>query len=537
MSAGRIIALVLALAVAALLVRSWGGRSRARRALPLLAIATLVAIGLGVMPDLPHPEDVIEDIAVTLGPWTYLLVGVMSFAETGAFVGFVAPGEMTVIVAGVIAGQGEIDIKLLIPLVWVCSFIGDSLSFLLGHKLGRDFMLRHGPKFQITPPRLKAVEEYLARHGGKTVVIGRFIGFVRPLAPFIAGASRMPYGRYLPYAVIGTGLWSAAFCLLGYFFWQSFDRVIEYAGRGTLLLGWITALIFATVWLVRHFRHSENRVAFGHKLDELEARRGLRIPVQSARVSGRIARRIAAPLVWFFGPQVRFAWQRFTPGDLGIEFTSAAAITAVAGYGLVFYAVDASDGVLDSAAVQRVNTEAFALANSVQNRLITDVAEIVTYLGSLPVVAAVVGVAVLGFLYKRRLVEPLVIASTLALTVLVVYWLKDSSAVPRPTGPMTKTDGYSFPSGHAAYAVIYVVIAIAIDRIGGLTGKVTLVTISMVLAVAVGLTRVYLRAHFLSDVVGGIAVTFTIAGILACSALVLTHVRALRRRRRAARQG
>ena len=73
---------------------------------------------------------------------------------------------------------------------------------------------------KITAERLAQVEGYFAKHGGKTILIGRFIGLVRALAPFIAGSSKMPYRRFAPYSVIGTGLWAATFVLLGYFFWQ-----------------------------------------------------------------------------------------------------------------------------------------------------------------------------------------------------------------------------------------------------------------------------------------------------------------------------
>ena len=95
---------------------------------------------------------------------------------------------------------------------------------------------------KITAERLSQVEGYFAKHGGKTILIGRFIGLVRALAPFIAGSSKMPYRRFAPYSVIGTGLWSATFVLLGYFFWQSFERVAGIAGRATLVFGIVVGL-------------------------------------------------------------------------------------------------------------------------------------------------------------------------------------------------------------------------------------------------------------------------------------------------------
>ena len=120
--------------------------------------------------------------------------------------------------------------------MWACAVAGDLTSYMLGRKLGRGFLERHGPRLKITEERLVYVEDFFDRRGGLTILIGRFIGLVRAIAPFIAGASRMELRKFLPYDVLGAGLWSALFCLLGYFFWQSLDRVEAYIGRGAAAL-------------------------------------------------------------------------------------------------------------------------------------------------------------------------------------------------------------------------------------------------------------------------------------------------------------
>ena len=145
MSPGRIFALVLAalIVVGALLRRRRLGNERF--ALALLAAAALTVYGSHVLAHVDIQKG-IENLANALGKWTYALVGAMAFLETGAFVGLVAPGEFTVMLGGVIAGQGEIDIWVLIPLVWACTLAGDSISFFLGRRLGRNFLLKHGPE-------------------------------------------------------------------------------------------------------------------------------------------------------------------------------------------------------------------------------------------------------------------------------------------------------------------------------------------------------------------------------------------------------
>ena len=233
----------------------------------------LVVYASGALNALPDPKKVIGDIAETLGAWTYALVGVMAYLETGAFVGLVAPGETVVIAGGVIAGQGEIELIPLIGLVWVCAVLGDTTSFYIGRRLGRGFLERHGPRVKITHERLEQVEGYFDRHGGKTILIGRFIGLVRALAPFIAGASGLAYRRFLPYSVVGTGLWSTVFCVLGYIFWRSFDKVAHVAGQAIFGFGVTVTVIVGIVvtyrrrreiraWLLAHERHPLLRPLF-----------------------------------------------------------------------------------------------------------------------------------------------------------------------------------------------------------------------------------------------------------------------------------
>ena len=100
-------------------------------------------------------EHLIEDLAKSLGGWAYLLVGGLALAETAAFLGFIAPGEFAVILGGVLAGEGELSIELLIGIVWACAVAGDSIGFMLGHRLGREFALKYGPRVRLTEDRVR----------------------------------------------------------------------------------------------------------------------------------------------------------------------------------------------------------------------------------------------------------------------------------------------------------------------------------------------------------------------------------------------
>src|SRR3954469_6326553 len=265
-------------------------------------------------------QSLLEDISNALGAWTYLLVGFFAFAETGAFIGLVVPGETVMLLGGAVAGQGAIDIYLLIAIAWFSAWLGDTTSFFLGRRLGRGFVIQHGPRVGISHERFERVEDYFSRHGGKTIFIGRFISLVRAFAPFIAGSSGMRYRAFVPYSVLGTGLWSTAHILIGYFFSRSIETAAKYAGKGAFLLGTLIVVVAGSVFLVRHFRVEANRAAAVRWMEEHAATRWL----------VALARR----------PQLRFLWDRVTPGGtFGLEFTSLMATLAVALFVLVAYAV------------------------------------------------------------------------------------------------------------------------------------------------------------------------------------------------------
>lgn len=255
----RPVPLVIAGVALAVVTFRWARLSRKNRACGLALASALAVYGSGVV-HLPDLEHVSRQLGQALGPYTYLLVGVLAFLETGAGIGLIAPGELAVVIGGVAAGQGHIEIAVLILLVWGCAFAGDTASFLLGRWLGRDFLIKHGPRVKLTRERIERVERFFASHGGKTILIGRFIGLVRALAPFVAGASRMAPRRFIPYSFLAAGAWSATFSILGYVFWQSFDQAAAIAKQSTLALGALIGFLLAAAWTYHTLRERQNRM-------------------------------------------------------------------------------------------------------------------------------------------------------------------------------------------------------------------------------------------------------------------------------------
>lgn len=517
---GRAIAAALALAWLAVLIWRRDRIHGERLIVSVIGIAVLALMASGLLTRLPAPDAVLEDLANVLGKWTYLLVGVLAFLETGAFVGLIVPGEATVIVGGVVAGQGEIDIRLLIGLVWVAAYLGDTVSFLVGARLGRGFLLKHGPRVKITEERLVQVERYMDQHGGKTILIGRFIGLLRALAPFIAGASRMPYRRFLPYDVLGSGLWAACFCLLGYFFSQNLEAVIHWAERGVLIFSFVAAAVVGLVLLIRHFRDPVKREQASAWLDAqaLHPRYGPLVrPVRWVWLH------LVLPVSRFLSGPLTFLLNRVTPGGLGIEFTTATAVLAVAGYAF-YYLLVAALNWPDNEFVMQLNNTAFDVAASFRNDTLTEVVKVVTKLGALPVAGTVVAVACAVCLSRRRFPEALTLAVSFGITVAIVHLTKSWTDVPRPSGTLVATENASFPSGHAAYAVAYVAVALALTRVG-LLAQISLALIGTVIGGAIAASRVYLRAHYLSDALAGTALGFAVFAFVASLALLFVHLR------------
>ena len=479
-------------------------------ALALVAIVVVVLFATGAFPDLPDAKSVIEDIAGALGPWTYVLVGALAFLETGAFVGLVAPGETTVIVGGVIAGQGEISLIGLIGVVWTCAFLGDTTSFFLGHRLGRDFILRHGPKVKIDEHRLGQVESYFQRHGGKTILIGRFIGLVRALAPFVAGSSGLSYRRFAPFSIIGCGLWATIFSVLGFVFYRSFDRVADIAGKATFAFGLTVAVIVGGVYVFRRLRREEDR-------------RRLVAWIEARPVLRPIYRRVVAPVLRVAAPRARFLVDRLTPGQLGLELTTTLAISGVGIYVFTLYTVILSSGDRETTPADR---ELLDLAEELQMGFAVDVAKVVTDLGAFATVAALlVGVgAVLAV--RRHFVELAALVTGAILIYVGVQLTKSGVDRPRPSDGLVATEGSSFPSGHAAYATIWIGVAVVAARVlPGLASRAALVAVGVAIAAVVGLSRIYLQVHWWSDVAAGWGLGAGVLGACAAVALVVVHFR------------
>ena len=268
------------------------------------------------------------------------------------------------------------------------------------------------------------MESYFQRHGGKTILIGRFIGLVRALAPFIAGSSGMTYRAFVPYSVLGTGLWAATFTLLGYFISRTSTR--RPSSRASIFVfGAVVGTVVALVLGIRFLRVRENRQRLARRMEGdggAEAAGRVRAP---DRAAGAVS---------------------LAPGDPGRARAR----------------VHDADGGARGGAVRRRrvraifvddpgptpgDTQAIDVVDRLRSDWLTDIAKVVTVFGSSYVTLAVALVAAIVLATRGRWTEVWVLVAALAICHIAVPVLKEAIERPRPEGGLIDVSGESYPAG------------------------------------------------------------------------------------------
>ncbi len=168
-----------------------------------------------------HLDRHLADILQYFGPWTYVLMFLIIFCETGLVVTPILPGDSLLFGLGACAAnphlKGPLEVEWLFVTLSVAAVAGDTVNYAVGHFFGPKIFHREDVRF-LKREYLERTHRFYEKHGGKTIVIARFMPIIRTFAPFVAGIGQMSYARFLAYNVIGGVSWIALFIFGGYWF-------------------------------------------------------------------------------------------------------------------------------------------------------------------------------------------------------------------------------------------------------------------------------------------------------------------------------
>lgn len=164
-----------------------------------------------------HLDKHLQMLVQNYGTWVYLILFAIVFCETGLVVTPFLPGDSLLFVAGALAAAGGMNVHLLVVLLIIAAILGDAVNYSIGRYLGPKVFHDEGSRF-LNRAYLNKAHEFYERHGGKTIIIARFIPIIRTYAPFVAGIGSMPYPRFAMFNVVGAVIWVVSLAYAGFFF-------------------------------------------------------------------------------------------------------------------------------------------------------------------------------------------------------------------------------------------------------------------------------------------------------------------------------
>ena len=446
---------------------------------------------------------------LALPAWLALVVVfVLPALESSVFVGFVFPGEVALVLGGVLASQGRVPLVAVLVAGICGAVVGDSIGYLVGRRYGRR-MIEGTLGRVVRHHHFDRSEQYLAERGGKAVFFGRFTASLRAVIPGLAGMSGMRYRKFAAYNVAGGATWATVTVLMGYLGGSSWQHVAHLASRIGLAALALFVLAFAGGYLVRRTRSGDAEggvtaawVRSGDRLASTRAGRwaGDRFPVQVAFVGRRLDPRtpagLAASCLTIVG--LACAW---TFGGLTEDVVAGDGLASVDG-SVHRWVVGHRTGWLD--ALMRA----------------------VTWCGSNVVLVPVL-VVIAVLLWRRRGTWRAAALVAAVYGAAVVGHAVVAAAVQRQRPPaadwLASAGGWSYPSGHTTQVTAFCgVLVLALWPSASSRVRVALSVAAGVAVVLVGASRVYLGVHWLTDVLGGL----TLSATLVCVAGVVVLLRA-----------
>ncbi len=197
-----------------------------------------------------NPKVLIDWMLNLLGPWVYAGLFFIVFAETGLAIGFFLPGDSLLVVCGLFAAAGKLNVWLMWVLLFVAAVIGDAVGYYSGRKVGPAVFSRPKSRF-FNPKHLQKAHAFYEKHGGKTIILARFVPIVRTFAPIVAGAADMSYRQFAIYNIVGGFAWVTSMLFAGYFLGGIVERLVRsvFGVEGFLLEDHIDKVVIVVVFV------------------------------------------------------------------------------------------------------------------------------------------------------------------------------------------------------------------------------------------------------------------------------------------------
>lgn len=411
-----------------------------------------------------------------------LLVFALPALESSAFLGFVFPGELALVLGGVLAYQGTLSMTAVVLLGVSGAVVGDSIGYAIGRRHGR-WMLDGTLGRLVRRHHLDRAERYLADRGGKAVFFGRFTAALRVMVPGLAGMAGMRYRTFLYYNVAGALLWVTMSVLIGFLGGSSWRHVEHVASR----LGLVILAVFTLVIVARNLAAAENS-----RVRRLSRR------VRASRHPGLIRTRYPRTARWLAA--------RLDPAvPTGLSLTAATATAVAATW--VFLGL--TQDVLAHEELALLDPVVHDWVMTHRTGVLNNFFSTVTWLGANAITVPLLGVTGAVIARVRGSWVPIIDVIAVYATAVILHAVV-AQLVHRPRPPavdwLSGASGWAFPSGHTTQALA--AIAVVAHLVGSRAARRTravVYSVAVVGVVLVGSSRVYLGMHWMTDVLAALA--------------------------------